>query len=174
MATVTKTVPYEILLRFSEGAEHQKAPVGSFEGAQYIERVRFVDEETGTIVGTPKGEENDRAIPVPREKIVDYPGERIVSFIEGVDAMKARVREVEEAAQLAAQEAAGKLAERDAALAAANLRIDELSGLLQEALERSTAAEDRVDALAATNARVDELTAMLKEMQGIARPPHGG
>lgn len=80
MATVVKTIPYEILIRFSQGEEHQRAKLGEFEGAHYIERTRFVDSKTGEIVGVPKGSESDTAIDLPREKVEEYLGVRFADF----------------------------------------------------------------------------------------------
>jgi chromosome segregation ATPase len=152
MAIVTKVIPYEILLRFSEGAEHQSAPAGEFEGAHYIERTRFVDEDTGAIVGTPAGQETDKAVALPREKVEAYLGERFLS----IEAALRRATSERDA--LAAQ-----LTEANKTIAAREATIDAAWKALE--VEQKNHAETH----AARQAVSAELAALRDNMMAVAQ-----
>ena len=132
-----RSLPYEMLIRFSEGAPHQIAKIGEFEGAHYIERKRLVDTATGEIVGTPKGEEQDRAVALPQDKVADYLGERFAAIEAGhraaVSAHKSAVAEQQRLAR---------------ELEAAQDQLAELTRINQELTSERDALRQRLNAIA--------------------------
>lgn len=51
MTIEKKTLAYEVLIRFSQGAEHQSSKdLGKFEGAHYIDAVAVVDTTTNEVI----------------------------------------------------------------------------------------------------------------------------
>lgn len=124
MATVTKDLFYELTLRGSSAEPHQKQKPGEVEGIHLVLRTRFVDEETGEIVGTPKGCEQDVPVPITLEAVQKYLGDKFADLVPYArtmaerDAAFAQIGELEKVIAAAAAAAAQQQAEHQAALEA--------------------------------------------------------
>lgn len=92
MAIIKKTVPYEILIRFGFGGDHQACALGEFSGAHYRTADLIIDGETGELVAAPNvGHAQD----VPQAQLAALVGEQMAAINAGVDGIKRQLADAQ-------------------------------------------------------------------------------
>lgn len=109
MAIIKKTVPYEILIRFGFGGDHQICNLGEFSGAHYRTADLLIDDATGSPVAPPVV---GHAQEVPQDRLADLVGSQMSAINAGVDGLKNQLL----AAQQRLEEYAQTIATQDISL----------------------------------------------------------
>ena len=118
MAITKKTVPYEILIRFGFGAEHQTCKHGEFSGSHYRTADLLID-DAGKVFNVSVGHAQD----VPQEKLASLVGANMASLNSGVDNLKAQLLASRE--QCETQQAT--IAQHEASISALAAKIKEMA-----------------------------------------------
>lgn len=142
MAIIKRTVPYEILIRFGFGGDHQACQPGEFSGAHYRTADLLTDDATGELVASPVV---GHAQEVPQDKLAALVGSEMAAINAGVASLKAEL--------LAAQELAAARAQTIADQAVA------IQAGRNHAEEQDKTMKEQAAAIAAANARIEQLEA---------------
>jgi hypothetical protein len=113
---------YEILIRGVCTADPQRQ-LGDIAMAHYIEGEAVIDTDTGEVVQYKPGPAQD----LPTDQVASYLGDKLTAFEAQLRALERRLAYGESAADAAAAAAAASLAEKEAAIAARDARIADLT-----------------------------------------------
>lgn len=121
---------YEILVRGRHSLDPQNpdAKLGDYQAAHYIEGEAIVDTDTGQVIQYKQGP----ALPIDRDKIADYLGERFVTFEANYRDLEQRMVATTAAAEEALAQRDQVIGERDAEIARLRERLSAVAAAVAE------------------------------------------